>query len=110
MLNLMQFFYYSSYCMGIVDNEVRIDIPAISKLYSRRLNQFRELCQHCYAYRFCGQCMYHLPDLDKPNQNNVSCKRFYDQNRFKNKLSNVISYLEKHPSHYFCTIENLETK
>lgn len=99
-----------TYCMGIVDNEVRIDIPAISKLYSRRLNQFRELCQHCYAYRFCGQCMYHLPDLDKPNQNNVSCKRFYDQNRFKNKLSNVISYLEKHPSHYFCTIENLETK
>ncbi len=97
----------SKYSMGEVDENVIIDIKEIAKRYSYYYEHLRNVCQHCYLYRFCGVCMFNIKDLDKldTGQQHV-CDFFHNQNAFRSKLYRVFSLLEKHPNYFFEILED----
>lgn len=98
------------YCMGSVNGKVQIDIPKITKMYAHYYEILEKVCRNCFAYKFCGLCMYHIENLDKLDTEEFICERFYDKNRFGEKLYRVFSYLEKHPKAIFQILEDTEIK
>lgn len=98
------------FSMGKVDKDVLIDIREITNQYISYYNNLRKVCQTCYAYKFCGLCMYHIKNLDKLDTEKFVCERFYDQKAFKDKLYRIFSYLEKYPNNFFRILENSKNK
>ncbi len=98
----------NKYCMGVVGENVEIDISKITKQHIRYYKNLKKVCQNCYAYKFCGLCMYHISNLDKLDTENFVCEYFYDQSDFSDKLYRVFSYLEKSPNKFFNILENSE--
>ena len=96
------------YCMGYVENDVEIDIAQITKQHVRYYDNLKNVCQHCYAYKFCGLCMYHISNLDRLDTEEFICEKFYDEKAFKEKLHRIFSHLEKHPNDFFNILENNE--
>lgn len=98
------------YSMGRVDEEVQIDIHEIAKQHILYYDNLKNVCQNCYAYKFCGLCMYHIKKLDKLDAEKFVCERFFDQDKFKSKLYRIFSYLEKYPNNFFRILENSKNK
>jgi len=95
------------YTLGIVDENVEIDIPKITQQFNFYYKHFKNKCQHCYIYRFCGLCMFQIENLDKLDTEELVCGRFHDQKAFQNKLYNIFSFLEKYPNDFFQILENI---
>ena len=98
------------YFLGKIDKDVMIDIPEITKQYNYYFNHFRKICQLCYAYRFCGVCMFQLENIDKLGTEEFVCNQFYDQKAFEKKLHRIFSFLEKYPKDFFQILENVKAK
>jgi uncharacterized protein len=96
------------YSLGEVNENVIIDIQEIAQRYSYYYEHLIKVCQHCYLYRFCGICMFHIKNLDKLDTGEQHvCDFFHNQNAFRSKLYRVFSFLEKHPDYFFEILEDL---
>jgi len=95
------------YTMGIVKKNARIDIPRIAQQFSSYYEHLKKVCQYCYAYRYCGVCMFcNIHNLDKLDKEEFICNQFYDQKAFQNKLYRIFSFLEKYPNDFAQILEN----
>jgi len=94
------------YFLGEVNENVLIDIKSITQRYNFYYDCLKKVCQYCYAYRFCGVCLFRIKDLDKLDAKEFICDRFYDQKAFENKLYDIFSFLEKYSGDFFHALEN----
>ncbi len=85
------------YSPGSIGKDIMIDIPAITRKYNYYYDNLKKVCQHCYAYKYCGRCMFDFENLDKVDTEGFVCEGFYTKERFQNKLSRIFSFLEKYP-------------
>lgn len=92
--------------LGEVNEEVRINVREIANKYNSYYEHLRKTCQHCYAYRFCGLCLYRIKNLDKLDTEEFVCDRFYDQKRYASRLHSIFSFLEKYPEDLFHILKN----
>ena len=88
------------YSMGTVNKEVIIDIPEITRLYNSYIHHLEKVCKYCYAYKFCGICMFQINNLDKLDKEDFICDIFFDQKAFQKKMFRIFSYLEKYPDDF----------
>ena len=95
------------YSMGRVNENVEIDIAEITKQYNFYYNHIKKNCQSCYAYRFCGACIFQINNIDKVDSKNFFCDYFHDKKSFKNKLNILFSFLEKYPNDFSEILENV---
>jgi uncharacterized protein len=95
------------YSMGKVNENIEIDISEITRQYNFYFEYLMRFCQTCYAYRFCGTCLFHLKNIDIVNTKGFACERFHNQNSFRTKLYNIFSFLEKYPDDFSQILENL---
>nr|WP_321522009.1 radical SAM peptide maturase [uncultured Macellibacteroides sp.] len=94
------------YSLGKVTENVLIDVHEITRQYNCYYNHLKKVCQYCYAYKYCGLCMFRIKNLEKLDTEKFVCDRFYDQMAFKNKLNRIFSFLEKYPKDFFHILEN----
>lgn len=92
--------------LGEVKDEVLIDVHEIADKYNSYYNHLKSVCQYCYAYKFCGQCMFRIKNIEKLNMQEFVCDRFYDHKKFEDKLRRVFSFLEKYPEDYIYILKN----
>jgi len=64
----------------ITDTEVKLDIEAIAQKYNRYYTKINKQCAVCYNKKTCIQCIYNLPDIDKPK---VVCHGFMSKKDFE---------------------------
>ena len=95
------------YAMGKVNENIAIDIPEITRLYNSYFEHIKKFCQTCYAYRFCGVCLFQLNNLDNINTEEFACERYQNQKVFKNRLHQIFSFLEKYPNDVSRILENV---
>lgn len=95
------------YSMGSVQKNVNIDISQIVQFYNSFYKKMSKFCKKCYAYRFCGTCFFQLNDIEQIDDNNFSCANFCDQQKFKKKISNLFSFMEKNPTDFSNILENI---
>lgn len=95
------------YTMGSVKADVEIDIDAVVKKYNYYYMHLKKYCQYCYAYKFCGVCLFHIDNIDRVDSEEFLCDKFQDQNAFKKRLFAVFSYLEKYPNDFSEILENV---
>jgi uncharacterized protein len=95
------------YSMGKVNKNIEIDIPEITRQYNFYYEHLRKICQTCYAYRFCGLCLFHINNIDNVNAEEFVCDGFQDQKAFENKLHRIFSFLEKYPNDFSEILENV---
>jgi len=95
------------YSMGKVNENIEIDITEVTRQYNFYYKHFKKFCQSCYAYRFCGVCMFQTNSIDKIGSEEFVCENYYDQNTFKHKLHRLFSFLEKYPNDFSEILENI---
>lgn len=95
------------YSLGKVDNNIVMDISEITQKYNDYYNGFKKVCPSCYAYKFCGLCLFLINNLDKLGTEEFVCENFCDQKAFQNKLYRIFSFLEKYPYDFNQILENL---
>jgi Arylsulfatase regulator (Fe-S oxidoreductase) len=99
------------YSLGKITKEVMIDTEEITRQYNEYYNYLKNVCQHCYAYKFCGACMFRIRNFDKSGTKEFVCDSFYDKKAFEQKLYHIFSFLEKYPNDFIEEIlENLIIK
>jgi uncharacterized protein len=98
------------YSVGKVDGDIEIDTSEITRQYNYYYEHLKKFCQTCYAYRFCGACLFQINNIDKVNTEEFVCEHFQDQRIFKNKLNRIFSYLERYPKDFFQILENSLTE
>ena len=96
------------YSFGEVNKNVIIDIPTITKQYNYYYDHLKKVCENCYAYKFCGLCMFHISNLDKLDKEEFICDHFCDYKAFQNKMYRIFSFLEKYPNDFFQILENIK--
>ena len=95
------------YAIGNVNENVEINIPKITRKYNYYYNHLKKFCQSCYAYRFCGICIYQIKNIENCDSEEFVCDYFSDQKAFNKKLSRTFSFLEKYPNDFSEIIENV---
>lgn len=93
--------------MGEVGENIEIDVPQITKLYNSYYKRLKNDCQNCYAYRFCGTCLFHLNNIDNVDIEDFVCENFYNQKDYKIYLCRIFSFLEEYPSDFLEILENV---
>lgn len=96
----------NNYSLGTINQDVEIDIKAITQQYNLYYEGLKKVCQYCYAYKFCGMCMFQIKNFDKLKTNNFVCDNFYDKKKFQTKLYHIFSFLENNPNDLFEILEN----
>jgi len=95
------------YSIGKVNEKVEIDIPKITQQYNFYYEHLRKFCQTCYAYRFCGTCLFQIYNIDNVDAEEFVCDRYHNQSTFSHKLHRVFSFLEKYPNDFSEILENI---
>lgn len=95
------------YYLGVVDQDVVIDVNEIANRYNMYYNYLKNVCMHCYAYKYCGLCMFRIVNLDRLDSEIFACKHFYSQKKFEEKLSRIYSFFERYPEDYFYVLSNM---
>lgn len=89
------------YSLGEVNNDIIINTAEIAKKYNNYYENFKKICQYCYSSKACKICLLCLENLDKLGTKEFKCPGFQDKEAFKNKLSRILSFLEKNKSDIF---------
>lgn len=98
------------YSLGSVSENVNINIPEITQKYNYYYEYLSKYCQICYAYRFCGTCLFHLKDIDDVNSDKFICENFCNKKKFEGYLHYILSLLEKYPNDFSDILENVITE
>jgi uncharacterized protein len=96
----------NNYTLGIINQDVEIDIQGITQQYNFYYESLKKVCQYCYLYRFCGLCMFQIENFDKLSIEEFVCDYFHDQKKFQTKLYRIFSFLEKNPNDFIEILEN----
>ncbi|MBS6225576.1 radical SAM peptide maturase [Parabacteroides johnsonii] len=99
----MNYLYY----MGSVNENVEIDFSKIVQKYNFYYDHLKKICQSCYAYRFCGTCLFHMINIDRIGTEEFVCDNFCDQNSLSKKLYYTFSFLEKYPADLYKILEDI---
>lgn len=75
--------------LGYVDAHVCLPFEKIANDHNKLLQKMRSLCEKCYKQKICTRCL---------KERGTKCDEYCDINRFKNILSEAISYVERHPN------------
>ena len=81
----------------VTDAEVKLDFEAIAQKYNRYYAKLDKQCKACYNKKTCVQCIYNLPDIDKPA---VTCHGFMSKKDFEDYRNAQLSFLANHPEDY----------
>jgi uncharacterized protein len=81
----------------ITDTEVKLDFESIAQKYNRYYTKLDRQCKACYNQKACIQCVYNLPDIDKPN---VICHGFMSKKDFEDYQNAQFAFLADHPEDY----------
>jgi len=85
------------YIIGHVgENGVNIDFNEIANKYNLYYDNLLSQCSNCYRLKNCLQCIFHVEDIE----NKPVCNGYFDEEKFKEYLSNNISFLSKNPELY----------
>jgi len=95
------------YSIGEINENIVINIPEITKRYKFYFDHIEKVCQHCYTYRFCNVCMFHISKLEKVDTEDFACDYFHNSDDFKEKAHRLFSFLEKYPNDFFQITENI---
>lgn len=95
------------YTMGKVNDDIEFNIPKITEQYNFYYKNIQKFCQNCYAYRYCGSCLFHIENIDKADEKGFVCSNFQNQEDFKIYLKNIFTFLEKYPQDYFDILKNV---
>lgn len=95
-----------NHSLGMVDDNVNIDIHKISEKYNFYYRHIKNICNQCYEAKACPVCLLSLEHLDKLGSENFICPSFSDEKTFENKTNRIFSFLEKYPTDLFKMIEN----
>lgn len=98
------------YSTGNIGEDIIIDIPEITRKYNYYYKHLEKMCRHCYAYRYCGKCMFQFNDLDKVETEECVCDSFQNKIQFENRLLRIFSFLERHPGELSHIIEDYFTQ
>jgi uncharacterized protein len=86
------------YSFGKIENgNVLLDTKDITEQYNQYYRKIKNYCNRCYAYKFCGICLFSVDNLDSPNP---SCKYFYKKKRFTDALASMLSLIEANIDNY----------
>ena len=97
----------NNYTLGIINQDVEIDIKGIAQQYNFYYECLKKVCQYCFLHRFCSVCMFQIENFDKLITEKFVCDNFHDQKKFQAKLYRIFSFLEKNPNDFFEILENL---
>ena len=82
--------------LGYVDDaHVFLPFEKIANDHNRLLQKMLPLCRICYKQRICTRCL---------KERGTKCDEYCDINRFRDILSETMSYVERHPN----IINNIE--
>jgi uncharacterized protein len=81
----------------VTDTEVKLDFEAIAQKYNRYYTKLDKQCKACFNKKACIQCIYNLPDIDKPQ---VTCHGFMSKKDFESYRNAQLSFLADHPEDY----------
>lgn len=95
------------YTMGKINDDIEFNIPEITRQYNFYYNNIQRFCQNCYAYKYCGSCLFHIENIDKVDKKGFICDNFQNQEDFKNYLKSIFTFLEKYPRDYFDILKNV---
>lgn len=95
------------YSMGKVDEDIEFNIPEITRQYNFYYKHIQKFCQTCYAYKYCGSCLFHIENIDKANEEGFVCQYHQNQKDFENSLGNIFTFLEKYPQDYAEIVKNV---
>jgi len=88
---------HNKYAFGKVNKSVYIDFSGIAQKFNFYYDQFKKVCENCYAYRSCDVCLLKIGNLDKLDTEKLVCYGFKDQEALKNELYRIFSLLEQEP-------------
>ena len=95
------------YAMGKVNENIEIDISKITRQYNFYFEHIKKFCKTCYAYKFCGVCLFQLNYIDNVDKEEFVCEQYQNQNAFKKRLRHIFSFLEKYPNDVSEILENV---
>jgi Arylsulfatase regulator (Fe-S oxidoreductase) len=81
----------------ITATEVKLDFETIAQKYNRYYTKLDKQCTTCHNKKACIQCVYNLPDIDKPK---VTCHGFMSKKDFDGYQNAQLSFLANHPEDY----------
>jgi uncharacterized protein len=82
----------------ITNTEVKLDFEEIAQKYNRYYTKLDKQCKACYNKKACIQCIYNLPNIDKPK---VICHGFMSKSDFDDYQNMQLSFLANHPEDYY---------
>jgi len=80
----------------ILKDKVVIDFKKIAKQYNEYYDKLYKQCSTCFQKKICGQCIFHLNDLDEYPK----CKGHMAEKAFVEYIGNMIAFFETHPDDY----------
>ena len=95
------------YSMGKVSENVEIDIQEITRQYNFYYEHIKKFCKTCYAYKFCGTCLFHINNIDNVDTEEFVCDRYQNQKSFATKLHRIFSFLETYPKDFSQILEHV---
>lgn len=95
------------FALGEVNNDIDINYDKIANSFNAVYKRLANLCQYCYANRFCGVCMFNIKDLDFSDTYKFSCEIFHDEKKMQYKLKNIFSFIERNPKDLYEVVENI---
>jgi uncharacterized protein len=81
----------------VTDSGVQLDFEDIAQKYNRYFQKLDKQCKACHTKKVCVQCIYNLPDIDKPN---VMCHGFMSKKDFEDYQNTQLTFLANHPEDY----------
>jgi uncharacterized protein len=85
------------YVLGnIREGKAEIDFEMIAKIYNSYYDKMYTLCASCFQKKNCGQCLFHLDDID----NFPACRGFMTKKQFGEYFAKILAFFEKNPDDY----------
>jgi uncharacterized protein len=91
----------------LTDRAVELDFEAIAQKYNQYYAKLDKQCKVCYNKKACIQCIYNLPDIDRPK---ALCHGFMSKQQFDDYQSAQFAFLANHPGAYYRIMTEVITK
>lgn len=95
------------YSFGVVSGDVAMNVENIADRISRYYDKIITNCKYCYAYNSCYVCLFTLDNIENIDCEGFICPGFLDENRFAEKLSRVLSYMESFHDDVMAVYDNI---
>jgi uncharacterized protein len=84
-----------NYVLGYVEEDkINLDFSEIANTYNEYYRKIKNQCSHCYSADSCSQCFFQIDNFLE----HYKCHAFTDIFFFSKSLSEIIDFLEFHPT------------